>query len=90
MSKYSIEKGLKYLVDLYVTRMHDEWKIPENLQWLEKNVKILISKEKSIESKVNEYKKKCNSLFARVPSNLYRHLILSDLKEVAAHLPPVA
>lgn len=26
-------------------------------------------------------------MFANVPTNLYRHLILSDLKEVAAHLP---
>lgn len=28
------------------------------------------------------------SLFSKVPNNLYRHLILSDIKEVAAHLPP--
>lgn len=30
------------------------------------------------------------SLFAKVPNNLYRHLVLSDLKEVASHLPPVS
>ena len=51
-------KGLKYLIDLYSTRMHYEWKMPENLQWLEKNVQHIISNEKSFESKVNEYKNK--------------------------------
>ena len=69
--------------------MHYEWKIAENIHWLEKNVKIIISKEKSLQSLINENKKKCKSLFANVPTNLYRHLILSDLKEVAAHLPAV-
>lgn len=87
-SNLKIPAGLKYLTDLYVTKMHFEWKIPENIQWLEKNVKFLINKENSISSLVNENKKKCRSLFSKVPSNLYRHLILSDIKEVAAHLPP--
>ncbi len=54
----SVPKGLKYLIDLYVTRMHFEWKIPENIQWLEKNVKIILDKQKSVESKVNEHKNK--------------------------------
>lgn len=87
-SNLNIPEGLKYLTDLYVVRMHTEWKIPENLQWLEKNVKVLINKEKSIESYVNGNRKKFRSLFAKVPTNLYRHLILADVKEVAAHLPP--
>ena len=46
-------EGLKYLIDLYVTRMHYEWKIAENIQWLEKNVKQIIAREKSVESLVN-------------------------------------
>ena len=58
MIYFSIPEGLKYLTDLYVVRMHTEWKIPENLQWLEKNVKVLINKEKSIESYVNGNRKK--------------------------------
>lgn len=51
-------QGLKYLIDLYVTRMHYEWKISENIHWLEKNVKKIISKEKSLQSSINENKKK--------------------------------
>lgn len=57
-SHLSVPQGLKYLIDLYVTRMHYEWKIPENVQWLEKNVKHIISREKSLQSSINENKKK--------------------------------
>ncbi|CAF0744909.1 unnamed protein product [Brachionus calyciflorus] len=80
-------EGLKYLIDLYVTRMHYEWKIPENLYWLEQTVKDIIANEKKHENFINQCKNKCKSLFSKVPPNLYRHLILSDLKEVAIHLP---
>lgn len=51
-------QGLKYLVDLYAYRMHHEWKITDNLNWLEQTVKDMLKREKSIESTVNEYKKK--------------------------------
>lgn len=57
-SNLSVPQGLKYLLDLYVLRMHYEWRIPENIQWLESTVKELVNNEKSIESSVNEHKKK--------------------------------
>ena len=114
-SNLSVPQGLKYLLDLYVLRMHYEWRIPENIQWLESTVKELVNNEKSIESSVNEHKKKLElfssipvssflfklnwtsslhflrfkTLFTKVPPNLYRHLILSDYKEIPVLLPPV-
>lgn len=90
VSHLNSPEGLKYLVGFYVTRMHYEWRIPENLEWLEKTVKSIISPEKSgsLKNAINSNKKKFNSLFSRVPPNLYRHLILSDLKEVSYRLPP--
>lgn len=91
-----------------MTRMYHEWKIPENLFWLEQTVKEMIKNEKKHENFINQCRNKysilknffvffvliffcirCQSLFSKVPPNLYRHLILSDLKEVAVHLPAV-
>ena len=49
---------MKYLIDLYVARMHCEWKIVENIQWLEKNVNEIIEKEtiiKPISKKYGKY-----------------------------------
>ena len=51
-------KGLKYLTDLYVERMHCEWKNSENIQWLEKNVNEILTKESSLKNKINENRKK--------------------------------
>ena len=69
--------------------MHHEWKIAENLEWLELTVRAILDEEKSLLNSVNETKKRWQSLFAKVPSNVYRHVILCDLKEVPVNLPPV-
>jgi hypothetical protein len=50
--------GLKYLIALYVNRMHHEWKIGENLNWLEQSVRDLINNEKKFENKIREHKNK--------------------------------
>jgi hypothetical protein len=67
--------------------MHCEWKIVENIEWLERNVTQLLDRESSLKSRINASRAKNGSLFARVPPNVYRHLVLSDLKEVPAQVP---
>ena len=46
------------MIDLYVTRMHYEWKIAENIAWLEKNVNEIMANEAKYNSSINEFRKK--------------------------------
>lgn len=58
VSHLSVPVGLKYLIALYVNRMYHEWKIAENLQWLENTVKQVISEEKKHTQTIKENQKK--------------------------------
>ena len=62
ISHLKLPVGLKYLIGLYVNRMFHEWKIGENLSWLEQTVKEMIRDEKKIETKIHENKKKLDIL----------------------------
>lgn len=46
------------MIDLYVARMFYEWKIDDNLQWLERNVKEVIANESKVKAVLNENKAK--------------------------------
>ena len=70
--------------------MHSEWKIPEVVAWLEKNVKLIIEDSKCLIKTINDNKTRFKSLFLKTPANVLRHIILSDSKEMALTLPPVS
>ncbi len=57
--------------------------------WLEKNVKLIIDESKNLNKNINDYKNRFKTLFAKIPPNVLRHIILSDSKEMALNLPPV-
>ena len=57
--------------------------------WLEKNLKIIIDESKNLNKSINDYKNRFKTLFAKIPPNVLRHIILSDSKEMALYLPPV-
>ena len=88
-SHLSTPEGLKCLINLYAIRMNSEWKIPEVVVWLEKNVKKIIEDSKSFIKAINENKNKFKSLFVKIPPNVLRHVILSDSKDMRINLPPV-
>ena len=89
-SHLNTPEGLKCLYNLYVVRMHSEWKIPEVVAWLEKNVKLIIEDSKCLIKTINDNKTRFKSLFLKTPANVLRHIILSDSKEMALTLPPVS
>ncbi len=58
VSHLKVPVGLKYLIGLYCSRMYHEWKIGDNLAWLEKTVKEIIRDETTLKPQIEEYKKK--------------------------------
>jgi len=57
--------------------------------WLEKNVKLIIDESRNLNKSINDYKNRFKTLFAKIPPNVLRHVILSDSKEMVLNLPPV-
>lgn len=58
VANLNVSVGLKHLCDLYVLRMHNEWKLPENVQWLDSIIREVLADESSLESQVKAHKKK--------------------------------
>jgi len=80
--------GLKLLLDLYIERAWSAWKEDEILEWLKETVKeaftIIKNKDPIIEQAENVRQTK----YVKTPRNIYRHILLSDIKEVTASIPP--
>jgi len=80
--------GLKLLLDLYIERAWSAWKEDDILEWLKETVKeafILIkNKDPILEQAENVRQTK----YVKTPRNIYRHILLSDIKEVTASIPP--
>jgi len=80
--------GLKLLLDLYIERAWSAWKEDDILEWLKETVKeafILIkNKDPILEQAENVRQTK----YIKTPRNIYRHILLSDIKEVTASIPP--
>ena len=72
---------------LYANRVHHIWKQPEVMKWLERATKRAIervnSKDLSVEKSVHNRK----TLYKGTPRNIFRHFILSDVKDVNVALP---
>eukprot|EP00833_Pecoramyces_ruminatium_P007610 jgi/Orpsp1_1/1181642/evm.model.c7180000078030.2 len=80
--------GLKLLLDLYIERAWSAWKEDDILSWLKETVKeafvLIKSKDPILEQAENVRQTK----YVKTPRNIYRHILLSDIKEVTASIPP--
>jgi hypothetical protein len=80
--------GLKLLLDLYIERAWSAWKEDDILDWLKETVKeafvLIKNKDPILEQAENVRQTK----YIKTPRNIYRHILLSDIKEVTASIPP--
>nr|XP_033797136.1 transcription factor 25 [Geotrypetes seraphini] len=79
--------ALGQLVALYLGRTHSLWKDPAVMTWLETNVQQVLRMVDAQEPIVEEYEKKRKVRYQSAPRNIYRHMILSEMKEAVAALP---
>lgn len=85
-------QGLLQLIKLYVCRSHHIWKEPDLIPWLERNVHTVLDRVNSgkEEAFIADCATKRESRYVGTPRNISRHIILSDFKEVTAHLTTVS
>ncbi|XP_074865135.1 ribosome quality control complex subunit TCF25 isoform X2 [Carettochelys insculpta] len=79
--------ALNQLVCLYVGRTHSLWKEPAVMAWLETNVHEVLRRVEAREAVVEEAAQKREVRYQSAPRNIYRHVLLSELKEATAALP---
>ncbi|XP_013401303.1 transcription factor 25-like, partial [Lingula anatina] len=81
-------EGLKQLIALYIGRCHPCWKDPDVVRWLEKNVKEVIKRVDDGDPLAEEYRKKRQGRYRGTPRNIFRHILISEIKDATAALPP--
>uniref|UniRef100_A0A8D0GQZ5 TCF25 ribosome quality control complex subunit n=1 Tax=Sphenodon punctatus TaxID=8508 RepID=A0A8D0GQZ5_SPHPU len=79
--------ALNQLVSLYVGRTHSLWKDPTVMVWLETNVREVLRMVDSRDPAVEEAEERRKVRYQSAPRNIYRHVILSEMKEATAALP---
>ncbi|XP_040427200.1 transcription factor 25 isoform X2 [Cygnus olor] len=81
--------ALNQLTSLYVGRTHSLWKDPAVMAWLETNVHEVLRMVDTRDPLVEESELKRKMRYQSAPRNIYRHVILSEMKEATAALPLV-
>ncbi|XP_062468943.1 ribosome quality control complex subunit TCF25 [Pezoporus occidentalis] len=79
--------ALNQLTCLYVGRTHSLWKDPAVMAWLETNVHEVLCMVDAQDPLVEESEHKRKMRYQSAPRNIYRHIILSEMKEATAALP---
>ncbi|XP_019360914.1 PREDICTED: transcription factor 25 [Gavialis gangeticus] len=79
--------ALNQLVCLYVARTYALWKDPVVMSWLETSVHEVLRLVEANDPAVEESERKRKVRYQSAPRNIYRHVILSELKEATAALP---
>nr|CAG4648821.1 EOG090X0BCY [Polyphemus pediculus] len=79
--------SLNNLVQLYVGRSFHTWKEPEILPWLERVSNQCIDEIDRDPSMTLDYDEKRKKRYQGTPRNIYRHIILSEIKDATATLP---
>ncbi|XP_072013188.1 ribosome quality control complex subunit TCF25-like [Amphiura filiformis] len=79
--------ALNQLVALFVGRSFAVWKEPEVVTWLEANVKKVLSKVDKNDRRVKDYKQKRLSRYQGAPRNIYRHILIAEIKDATVNLP---
>ncbi|KAK7115258.1 ribosome quality control complex subunit TCF25-like [Littorina saxatilis] len=80
--------ALQQLVALYVGRCFSLWKEPEALLWLERVVKDTLDLVDAKDARVTSFADKRKVRYQGTPRNIYRHFIISGIKDATATLPP--
>lgn len=79
--------ALKQLEALYIGRTYHAWKEPEVIDWLVLNTRKVIERVEAGDSLVEECKQRRQVRYRGTPRNIYRHLVMSDIKDAVASLP---
>lgn len=79
--------ALKQLEALYIGRTYHAWKDPEVIDWLALNARIVLEKVDAQDPLVDQCKQKRQVRYRGTPRNVYRHIIMSDIKDATASLP---
>ncbi|XP_028595746.2 ribosome quality control complex subunit TCF25 [Podarcis muralis] len=79
---------LNQLVALYLGRTHSLWKDPAVMAWLETNVHEVLRMVDAKDPMLEEAEQKRKARYQNAPRNVYRHVILSEIREATAALPP--
>ena len=81
--------GLAILTNLYVGRSFHLWKQPELLPWLERNAHAVLARVDAGDAVIAEAASKRKTRYQGAPRNIYRHVIMSDIKDATTSLPRV-
>ena len=81
--------SLNHLIQLYVGRSFHTWKDPDLLPWLERNAHSVMDRIDASAGITAEYEEKRKVRYQGTPRNIYRHILLSDIKDATSTLPPV-
>ncbi|XP_007937433.1 transcription factor 25 [Orycteropus afer afer] len=87
-AQISQSPALSQLVSLYLGRSHFLWKEPAIMSWLEENVHEVLRAVDSGDPSVGACESRRRVLYQRAPRNIHRHVVLSEVKEAVATLPP--
>nr|XP_010596086.1 transcription factor 25 isoform X1 [Loxodonta africana] len=87
-AQISQSPALSQLVSLYLGRSHFLWKEPAIMSWLEENVHEVVQAVDSGDPAVGACESRRRVLYQRAPRNIHRHVVLSEVKEAVATLPP--
>lgn len=80
--------SLEQLVMLYIGRSHVCWKDPDVVHWLQSNVNEVLSRVTENDPVIKEYAEKRKVRYQGTPRNISRHILISEIKEARAALPP--
>ncbi|XP_028931205.1 transcription factor 25 [Ornithorhynchus anatinus] len=86
-SQISQPPALTQLIALYLGRTHSFWKDLTVMAWLEINVREVLRTVDAGEPIVEASERKRKVRYQSAPRNIYRHVILSEMKEATAALP---
>ncbi|XP_063169216.1 ribosome quality control complex subunit TCF25 [Candoia aspera] len=87
-AQLSVPSALSQLVSLYLGRSHALWKDPAVMAWLETNVHKVLRVVDARAPVLEEAEQKRKARYQNAPRNVYRHVILSEIREATAALPP--
>nr|CAG4650400.1 EOG090X0BCY [Sida crystallina] len=79
--------SLNHLIQLYIGRSFHTWKDPDLLPWLERNANIVLDQVDRNPSMTRDFEDKRKKRYQGTPRNIYRHILLSDIKDATATLP---
>ena len=81
--------ALQILTSLYVGRAYHVWKEHSILPWLEKNVHAVLDLIDADAPVIKESAERRQVRYQGTPRNIFRHVILSDIKDASTSLPRV-